>query len=178
MRSRAIRSSVAITICLGAAACHSGKDSPPQPSKEVAKLGQLVGKWSSKSHHLAQDLRGGAPDRDLVFTCLWTKDRNYVACSQVGEIAGKEVKEVDVYGYSEQARLYTMIVFVDVADSPPQVFSNWFEWDGSLWRFLPRDGIRATWEFTSPDHHVTRAERLVDGKRWELTAIGEHTRVY
>ena len=178
MRTRGVHSFVALAICLGAVACRSARDTAPEPSKEIARLGQLVGKWRSHSHHLARNIKGGVPDTDLTFTCAWTDNRDYLACWQAGVISGKNVKEVDVYGYSKESNLYTMVVFLDVADAPPQVYTNWFAWDGNLWRFLPRDGIRSTWEFQSLDHHITRTERTEDGKKWDLAAIGDHTRVY
>jgi len=178
MRNRGVRSFVVFAICLGAVACRSASPTPPMPSKEVEKLEQLIGKWKSHSHHLARNIRSGVPDTDLTFTCASTADRNYVACSQSGEISGKQVKEVDIYGYSKADKLYTMVVVLDIADAPPRVITNWFAWEGKQWRFLPHDGIRATWEFQSPDHHITRTERTEDGKRWELASTGEHTRIY
>jgi hypothetical protein len=178
MRSRGIRSCVALAICLGAVACRSARDVAPEPSKEVARLGQLLGKWRSKSHHLARSIASAVPDTDLTFTCMWTEDKNYLACSQTGQIGKRQIKEVDVFGYSKQDKLYSMLVLLDIENAPPQVYANWFTWEGDTWRFLPRNGVRSTWQFKTPDYHVTRTERSDDGKHWNLASSGEHTRVY
>lgn len=166
---------VVVAVSLGAPACRS-RNGLSEPPKEVAKLGDLIGKWKSTSRRLASNLRANTSDMELTFECQWTLDKYYVSCLQTGEINGKKVKEADVFGYSEQARLYTMTVVVDVEDVPLQVYSNWFAWEGNIWRFLPRDGIRSTWELKSPDLHITQTERSVDGV-WVVSSTGQHTRI-
>lgn len=177
LRGRGLRSFVVVAICLGALACRSSREAVSQPPKEVATLGQLIGKWKSTTHRYARDLSGVAGDIVQTFECKWTLDKNYVACAQMGETGGEKVKEVDVFGYSGQAGLYTMMVVVDIGDRPPQVFANWFHVDKNTWHFLPREGTRTTWEFKSPDYQATTTERSADGGAWIVSYTGEHTRI-
>ena len=177
MRSRRNRSFAVLALCLGAAACHPGKQGLPEPSKEVVKLGQLIGKWKTKSHRLASSLNDTAGESELNFTCSWTLDKFYVACVQMGEMSGQKVKEVDLFGYSEKAELYSMLVVLDIGDAAPRTYTNWFAWDKNVWRFQPLNGVRSTWEFKSPDYHVTQTERSVDGVNWAVSSTSEHFRV-
>jgi hypothetical protein len=162
---------------MGAIACHSAKESLAAPPKEVGKLGQLVGKWHSKSRRLATSLNDTSPLTEFNFECRWTLDKYDIACSQVADIGGQKVREVDVFGYSEHAKLYTMMVVLDVGVSSPRIFSRWFAWDKDTWRFLPQDGLRSTWEIKSPDYHLTRTERSGDGINWTVSSTGEHRRL-
>lgn len=174
---RGLYSLAALAVCLGTVACHSAQPTLPDPPKEVLKLGQMVGRWRNNSHHLASSLRAATSDMDLTFDCKWTPDKYSVSCVQTGEIGGKKVREVDIFGYSEHARLYTMMVVLDVGGGQPQIYTNWFAWDKDTWRFLPRDGIRTTWEFKSPDYHVTQTEHTADGVNWVVAATGEQIRL-
>lgn len=126
---------------------------------------------------MARSISGRAADIELTFECNWTSDKYYVACTQLGDVEGQRIKEVDVYGYSGQAGMYSMLAVLEVGDGVPQVFTNWFEWEGNTWRFVPKNGIRSTWEIKTPDYHVTRTERL-DGANWIENATGEHKRIY
>jgi hypothetical protein len=172
---RKILSAFALALCLSALSCHSTMSGPPS---ETLKLGQLAGKWKSTSHSLAATINGLSEDAERTFECKWTLDKYYLTCLQLGEMDGKPVREVDLFTYSESAKLYSMAVVTDIGDNPPQVFTNWFAWDKDTWRFLPRNGVRSTWEFKSPDYHTTLTERSTDGGTWTEIVRGEHHRVF
>ena len=176
-RSRGLCSLLVCAICLGAAGCRSGKEAAPDPPKETGKLEQLIGKWRSKTQRFARNVNGLGGEREFTFECKWTLDKYYVACTQVAEANGQTVKETDVFGYSGQAGLYSMMVVLDVGNLPPQVYTDWFTMDNQTWHFFARRGTRSTWVFKSPDYHVTSTERSVDGIHWEVSSSGEHVRI-
>lgn len=156
----------------------------PQPGPEVRKLGFLIGKW--KNHY---EGKPGAPNPvktvDATFECNWISDGYLVACPESGVLNGKQWKELDTFGYSAGAKLYSMVNVVTDDQGMPEVETAWFSIDGNRLRFPPSEmkvgdkvfQMRGTWEIKTPDLRITRIEYSEDGVHWLESGQGEHRRV-
>jgi hypothetical protein len=166
--------------------CGSAQHAPSQATPPVAgndpreRLAIWEGRWTAtgETKETAYSHAGTSPSH---LTCGWSADHGYMVCEYLSDNADAEARSssdhLSIFTYDEKGKRYKHLgISKDfrTLEETARVSGNVWQYEYELSSSLHG---RDTYEFVTPDRHVTRIEFSPDGQQWTLVKEVVATRV-